>query len=81
MENGSKAFYVSARDGSRTALLLGPYTEHSEALESVERAKRYVQEHDPKGWFYAYGTLGTTPKEGRTLPGGKLNKILSDGGE
>lgn len=49
-------YYVTAREGRKTAFLLGPYVSHPEALARVERGKELAERTDPYAWFYAYGT-------------------------
>ncbi|GAA2732153.1 hypothetical protein [Streptomyces nogalater] len=73
---GEQGFYVSARYQDRAKLLLGPYATHQEALDNVDRARRYVVEHDVRGWLYAFGTVRGEMKPGRALPTGHLNDRL-----
>ena len=49
-------YYVSVRDGSRWGLLLGPFTEHDEALAWVDRVRAVADEMDPRAPWYAFGT-------------------------
>ena len=57
-------YYVTAKDGRRTAFLLGPFVQptwgkqaHARALGEVRRAKRYLNAigHSEAPWL-AYGT-------------------------
>jgi hypothetical protein len=73
---GAEGFYVSARYRNRATLLLGPYATHQEARGNVARVSRYVVEHDPLGWLYAFGTVRGEMKPGRELPAGRLNDRL-----
>jgi hypothetical protein len=64
-------YYVSIRDGQRTCLALGPFTnDHPSALTAVARVRKYVQNTrlDPFA-TYAYGTVRvasqTAPVRGR----------------
>lgn len=75
-------YYVTCRDGRKTAFLLGPFTQttmgkeaHARALGYVRAAKRIVQELDLRnGPWLEYGTaridLCGSP------PAGKLNDRL-----
>ncbi len=67
-------FYVTARDGRRTAFLLGPFQEHSEALRWVNRARQEACDRDIRAWFYSYGTSRLT--KSKSLPNGILNKVV-----
>ena len=46
-------FYVTARNGRRTVLLLGPFVSHTTALERVEPVRRVLL---PRHGFVAIGT-------------------------
>lgn len=51
-------FYVTARAGGRTALLLGPYASHMVALIHVARGKRLAHEHAGRDAVFAsFGTV------------------------
>lgn len=50
-------FYVSAADAGRTVLLAGPFRTHAEALDALPRTRTRAEELDPRGLFYAYGTV------------------------
>jgi hypothetical protein len=66
-------FYVTARDGRRTAWLLGPYTTHGEALDRVADGSRLARQADDRAAFYAFGTtrIVSGPR-----PAGVLNSRL-----
>jgi hypothetical protein len=68
-------FYISAIDGQRYSLLLGPFPDHPIALEWVKRATDWLNEWDTSGqaWFYAYGTCSTKAIK----PCGRLNAIFN----
>ncbi len=51
-----RVFYVSAKDGKRHAVLLGPYETHQEALDDVQRGRDLACAAQPGAWFYAFGT-------------------------
>ena len=57
-------FYVTARRGGQSAILLGPYVSHMTALASVTRAERMLRERFPFESFVAVGTASSP----RTLP-------------
>lgn len=65
-------YYVSVIDGGRTALLLGPFQTHQEALDHVEPVRAKGGELDPRAAFYAFGTA-RLPDDGIAI-GGNLNK-------
>jgi hypothetical protein len=46
--------YNSAGDDVRLAL--GPFSKHQDALDQVERVRKYLYQYDPKAPWYAYGT-------------------------
>lgn len=52
----SRAYYVSAIDGDRKALICGPYDSHEEALADVERVKKAANEIDFRAHWWAWGT-------------------------
>lgn len=60
-------YYVSVIDGSRYALISGPYDTHAEALALVEKAKSIATSLDPRSCFAAFGTART--KDGYNHPG------------
>lgn len=68
------AYYVSARDAKRYALLLGPFDNHADALAQVDAAKRKAYELDPRASFYAFGTLRLADDVNH--PSGSLNKYF-----
>lgn len=59
------SYYVSARDGGRHWLLLGPFTDHAAALCMVAPVRALANEHEPFSAFYAFGTCrcGLTEKQ------------------
>lgn len=68
-----KGYYVTLRDGNRTAWLAGPYETHREALNKVEPVYALALEIDPRAWFMARGTASIISDN---LPIGRLNKLL-----
>lgn len=54
-----KFYYVSVIDGSRRALLAGPYTDHRDALAKVDTVRKLADDVDPRACFYAFGTAGS----------------------
>jgi hypothetical protein len=50
-------YYVSARDGDREWLLLGPLPRHELALRMVRPVINLAHEANPRSAFYAFGTL------------------------
>ncbi len=51
-------FYVTLRQGRKTALLLGPFVSHMTAIERVDRARRLAQETYPAASF-GFASFGT----------------------
>lgn len=58
------SYYVSAVDGPRRALILGPYTSHSFALSMVETGRRLAERRDYRAHWYAFGTAAKRSGEG-----------------
>lgn len=66
-------YFVSLRRDSRVALLAGPFTTHTEALATVDRAVQLANEIDGWTWFDVFGTCSfPTPSHKK----GKLNLQL-----
>lgn len=70
---GPVGFYVTARNGKRTAYLLGPYDSKAEAEADVSLGSRLAGGRDPHAHSYAYGTAKVTMRPGRPLPEGRLS--------
>ena len=70
------AYYVSCRrDDGRHALLAGPYAEHHQALDVLDRVNRLAQDSgDPRACWYSYGTLAVLAG---SRPDGVLNAALA----
>lgn len=68
-----KGYFVSMINGKRTALLVGPYATHQEALAMVDKAKEKAIQLNLWCVFY---TFGTCKIESDSLPTGKLNEQL-----
>jgi hypothetical protein len=67
-------YYVSAIDGPRKYLMLGPFDALAEALAQVTPAAKKADELDPRAWFMAWGTCKVeTPGE---LSPGRLNRYM-----
>jgi hypothetical protein len=68
------AFYVSVIDGSRRALVAGPYDTHAEAIADVEPVKAAAETATAgRSVFYAWGTAGYRgPRD--EAPEGVMNK-------
>lgn len=68
-------YYVSARDGSRHALLLGPFARHELALAAVSLGRACAHQHDPiHAPWCAYGTCRLNDDYERT-PLGVYNLV------
>ena len=67
-------YFVSVYDqGKPPILALGPFPTHQEAIDKVEIVRSYVNEKDPAGHFYSYGTARQEKGSGNL---GKLNDRL-----
>lgn len=69
-----KGFYVSAIDGKRRALMLGPFASHEAALARVDACRRKADELDGRAWFWAWGACRLTTE--KSLPNGNMNAIM-----
>lgn len=72
----ARVFYVSIIDGTRKALVCGPFAAHQDALEAVAPVREYVMNHYMDAAFYAFGTAGYVVSDGAKPPTGKLNAAL-----
>jgi hypothetical protein len=71
----AKGYYVTLKDGQRTAWLLGPFADHERARAAVRVAADEAERIDPRCFFYAHGT--SSIESDRPLPPGKLNDRLA----
>jgi hypothetical protein len=68
------AYYVSAVDAGRTALLFGPFIDdHGGALAAVDRVRKVACDLDPRAQWYAFGTVRLYDRS--TYPLGSLNNL------
>lgn len=51
------SYYVSAVDGSRSALASGPYDTHAEALAKVDEVREKAVRSDGRAHFFSWGTV------------------------
>lgn len=70
------AYYVSAIDGPRSALLAGPWPTHAEALAMVDRVRALANELDPRSHWYAFGTARLPDDDSVPIRAGSLNGRL-----
>lgn len=63
-------FYVTVKDGPKFGLLAGPFPEHQQAIDTVDRTRVEAEKCDPKAVFYAFGTA--------KAPDGSKIGILND---
>jgi hypothetical protein len=70
---GPVGFYVTAKDGKRTAYLLGPYDSKAEAEADVSLGAKLAERHDDRAHSFAYGTAKVTMRPGKPLPEGRLS--------
>lgn len=68
-------YYVSVRDGSRWALLYGPFGRHADALAAVDAARAVALAVDPRAHFFSFGTARAA-EEWIDSPPGILNALL-----
>ncbi|MCW2275112.1 hypothetical protein GJ654_10285 [Rhodoblastus acidophilus] len=68
-----KGFYVSFRDGCKTALAFGPFPSHREALDAVKAVADRLYELKPESHFWSRGTASQQADDWGLLPVGKLN--------
>lgn len=62
-------YYVTMKRDTRTAWLLGPYTEHAEALAQIDQGRQLARDIDP---FTDFDAFGTARLETESLPTGVL---------
>lgn len=74
----NKGFYVTLKDGERTAWLLGPFRDHEKAKAAVDATAKKAEEFDARAFWYARGTSSITTEGDATLPNGKLNAFLPE---
>lgn len=67
-------YYVSALRDTRTALVSGPYSTHTEALALVDRARDIANDKDPRTVFDAFGTCRIPLDALPEVPQGMLQK-------
>ncbi len=49
-------YFVSAIDGRKNYLMAGPYAQHADALEDVQRVREIADKADGRSHFMAWGT-------------------------
>jgi hypothetical protein len=72
----SDRFYVTMRDGAKTAWLIGPCYTHELALSLVETARVVAAAANPFYCFNAFGTAKVVWDHKSFLPAGRLNKMI-----
>lgn len=77
-------YYVTAKQGARTAWLAGPFDNHAAALAHVAPASRLAIEHDPAMFFVSFGTArypdGVTPRPIGVFNAALLSALLYQDG-
>lgn len=53
-------FYVSAIDGRKKYMIAGPYLTHAKALAAVDTVRRDAERRDPRAYWMAWGTAGSS---------------------
>lgn len=70
-------YYVSCRNGSRYALLLGPFTnDHAGALAMVDKVTEKAHQLDGRAAFYSFGTCRLPADDTLPIRAGKLNEFF-----
>lgn len=69
-----RVYYVSAINGKRVSLMVGPLTQHEEALGLVEEARKIASELDSWSDFWHWGTLSI---DETGAPEGTMNRYFS----
>lgn len=54
-------YYVTVRDAGRTGWILGPYPQHQEAIDNVDRGRDLANDANSRACFYSYGTSRVDP--------------------
>jgi hypothetical protein len=75
-EGSELSWYVSAREGRRSALLYGPLRTQGEALRALPSVRHFVDERNYRD--VAFATFGTATYTGDGPPTGSLNDVLVD---
>lgn len=73
-------YYVSAiKDGHQGlyALLLGPFSQHQQALDQVDAVNTMACKLDPRAHWYSYGTCRLPIGDAAAKPG-KLNEFMPE---
>jgi len=52
-----RVYYVSAINGKRVSLMVGPFSQQQEAIDLVNEARRVASELDSWSDFWHWGTL------------------------
>lgn len=69
------AYYVTAVDAGRVALLLGPFiNNHAGALARVQDVRTVANEMHPASVFYSFGTVRMFGRD--SYPIGSMNNLL-----
>jgi hypothetical protein len=74
--DASRVFYVTARDGERTAWLAGPFASHGRAIGLIDATRDLAEQVDARAVWYAFGTA-SLPADLGDLPTGTLNARLN----
>lgn len=65
-------YFVSAVDPENMLRgwwpMMGPFEKHQEALDLVEEVRRFAEKHDPRAYFYSWGTVRFTGELRRPCP-------------
>lgn len=61
-EEPGRLWYTACMDDRRQyALLTGPYTTYTEALDNLMWANKYAHDHDDRAPSWSYGIVSTRP--------------------
>lgn len=72
------AYFVSAIDGTRTAIVAGPFNTHGAALAQVEKVRKIFTDDNPKAHFVAFGTCRHKTARHGVIPArlAKVNDLI-----
>lgn len=69
-------YYVSVVDGSKYALMLGPFETHEEALAMVKQCRDKAEEIEPRSYWWQWGTCREDDDGTNEYRLGKMNNLF-----
>ena len=70
-------YYVSAVDGNKYALMLGPFKMHEEALQMVEQCRNKACDLNPHSHWWQWGTCREDDDGTGEFGLGKMNDLFN----